>query len=205
MDSRAFDIVLASASPRRRELLQQIGVRCRALPVDIDESPLADEAPTDYVSRLAREKAEAAASLLGDENALPVLGADTIVELQGELLGKPVDSAQAVEMLTRLSGTTHQVHTAVAVVCHGATQQRLQSSQVTFAALIDAQIRAYVDTGEPLDKAGAYGIQGGAAAFIRHLEGSFSSVMGLPLFETAELLAQCGVELVYNNPNSELA
>ncbi len=205
MDSRAFDIVLASASPRRRELLQQIGVRCRALPVDIDESPLADEAPTDYVSRLAREKAEAAASLLGDENALPVLGADTIVELQGELLGKPADSAQAVEMLTRLSGTTHQVHTAVAVVCHGATHQRLQSSRVSFAALTEAQIRAYVDTGEPLDKAGAYGIQGAAAAFICHLEGSFSSVMGLPLFETAELLAQCGVEPVYINHNSELA
>ncbi len=205
MDSRRFDIVLASASPRRRELLRHIGVRCRVRPVDIDESPLADEAPTDYVSRLAREKAEAAASLPGDENALPVLGADTIVELQGELLGKPADSAQAVEMLTRLSGTTHQVHTAVAVVCQGATHQRLQSSRVTFAALTDAQIRAYVDTGEPLDKAGAYGIQGGAAAFIRHLEGSYSSVMGLPLFETAELLAQCGVEPVNNNYNSELA
>ena len=204
MDSRVFDIVLASASPRRRELLQQIGVRCQVMPVDIDESPLADEMPTDYVSRLAREKAEAAASLLGNDH-LPVLGADTIVEWQGALLGKPADSAQAVEMLTRLSGATHQVHTAVAVVCHGATHQRLQSSRVTFAELTEAQIRAYVDTGEPLDKAGAYGIQGGAAAFIRHLEGSFSSVMGLPLFETAELLAQCGVEPVYNNHNSELA
>ena len=204
MDSRVFDIVLASASPRRRELLQQIGVRCQVMPVDIDESPLADEMPTDYVSRLASEKAEAASNLIGNDHP-PVLGADTIVELQGELLGKPADSAQAVEMLTRLSGATHQVHTAVAVVCHGATHQRLQSSRVTFAELTEAQIRAYVDTGEPLDKAGAYGIQGAAAAFIRHLEGSFSSVMGLPLFETAELLAQCGVEPVYNNYNSELA
>ena len=204
MDSRAFDIVLASASPRRRELLQQIGVRCQVMPVDIDESSLANETPTEYVSRLAREKAEAASNLIGNDHP-PVLGADTIVELQGELLGKPADSAQAVEMLTRLSGATHQVHTAVAVVCHGATHQRLQSSRVTFAELTEAQIRAYVDTGEPLDKAGAYGIQGGAAAFIRHLEGSFSSVMGLPLFETAELLAQCGVEPVYNNYNSELA
>ncbi len=204
MDSRVFDIVLASASPRRRELLQQIGVRCQVMPVDIDESSLANETPTDYVSRLAREKAEAASNLIGNDHP-PVLGADTIVELQGELLGKPADSAQAVEMLTRLSGTTHQVHTAVAVVCHGATHQRLHSSRVSFAALTEAQIRAYVDTGEPLDKAGAYGIQGAAAAFIRHLEGSFSSVMGLPLFETAELLSQCGVEPVYNNYNSELA
>ena len=205
MDSRVFDIVLASASPRRRELLQQIGVRCQVMPVDIDESPLADETPADYVSRLAREKAEAAVNLLGSDNPQPVLGADTIVELQGELLGKPADSGQAVEMLTRLSGTTHQVHTAVAMVCHNATHQRLQSSRVTFAALTEAQIRAYVDTGEPLDKAGAYGIQGAAAAFIRHLDGSFSSVMGLPLFETAELLAQCGIEPVNNNYNSELA
>ncbi len=205
MDSRIFDIVLASASPRRRELLQQIGVRSRVLPVDIDESQLAGESPTDYVSRLAMRKASAAAALAECDNRLPVLGADTIVELRGELLGKPADSGQAIEMLTRLSGTTHQVHTAVAVVCHGATHQRLQSSRVTFAMLTAAQIRAYVDTGEPLDKAGAYGIQGGAAAFISHLEGSFSSVMGLPLFETAELLAQCGVDPVNKTHNSEIA
>ena len=196
--AKAFDVVLASASPRRRELLQQIGLRCRVLPVAIDEAQLAGEAPADYVTRLAREKALAASALSECDTSLPVLGADTIVELDGELLGKPADSGQAEAMLARLSGNRHRVHTAVAVICNGEVNTRLQTSRVSFAELGPAQIHAYVASGEPLDKAGAYGIQGGAAAFIRHLEGSFSSVMGLPLYETAALLAHCGVVPKYN-------
>lgn len=191
------DIVLASASPRRTELLAQLGVCCERLPVDIDEAPKTAELPATYVSRLAREKAEAALARLPSQwSALPVLGADTIVELDGELLGKPVDRRHAHEMLTRLSATSHHVHTAVALICHGSIHQCLHRSRVEFGQLDDAMIRRYLDTGEPLDKAGAYGIQGGAAAFIRHLEGSFSSVMGLPLYETAQLLRQCGIDVI---------
>ncbi len=200
------DIVLASASPRRKELLSQIGIGCHILPVDIDESPLSDEPPTDYVRRLARQKAQRCLQILPAElSAMAVLGADTIVELEGELLGKPQDAAHACEMLTRLSGKTHFVHTAVAVCFCDETHVSLSSSRVQFGDVSEQQIMAYIDSGEPMDKAGAYAIQGGAAAFIRHIDGSFSSVMGLPLYETAQLLSRCGIDIQHNNKNDELA
>ena len=199
------DIVLASASPRRLELLQQIGIRCTVHAVEIDESSRQDEPAIDYVSRLARQKAQTCVASLDEELALlPVLAADTIVELDGELLGKPIDSEHAYQMLTRLSGTPHFVHTAVAVCYQNTLRETLNTSRVQFGDLSDAQIREYIISSEPMDKAGAYGIQGRAAAFIKHLDGSFSSVMGLPLYETARLLTECGVEM-NNDINSEFA
>ncbi len=200
------DIVLASASPRRRALLQQIGIRCHCQPVDIDEAAHGWETPVVTVQRLARQKAEAALQRLDSGwHGLPVLAADTVVELDGELLGKPADHEHARWMLTRLSATTHFVHTAVALQCNGELLQALSTSRVTFGELDSAQIERYVGSGEPLDKAGAYGIQGSAAAFIRHLEGSFSAVMGLPLYETAQLLVQCGVDIQHSSFQSETA
>ena len=200
------DIVLASASPRRRELLDQIGIRSHALPVDIDESVLDGETPAQTVQRLAVAKARRAGQRVdGRWRYLPVLGADTVIELDGVLLGKPADAAHARRMLTRLSATTHVVHTAIALLCGERLLQALCSSRVTFGELDAAQIRRYVDSGEPLDKAGGYGIQGSAAAFIRRLEGSYSAVMGLPLYETAQLLAQCGVAVQHQPLQSETA
>lgn len=185
-------IILASASPRRAELLRQINVDFQLLPVDIDETELHEEVAIDYVLRLAREKAEAGAALASARGLdLPVLGADTIVELEGEILGKPRDAGHARDMLQRLSGTAHHVHTAIALVCAGRINVVLNTSVVTFAELSDADIRRYVASGEALDKAGSYAIQGAAAQFIRQLEGSHSGVMGLPLYETAQLLKTC--------------
>lgn len=184
-------LVLASTSPRRRELLAQLGVPFEVLAVAVDERPLPAELAADHVCRLALAKARAGAGER-DPRAC-VLGADTVVVLDGEIFGKPADRDDAVAMLRRLSGRTHAVLSAVARVRGGAHTVRLSESQVTFRALSAAEIAAYCDTGEPLDKAGAYAIQGRAAAFIRHLEGSYSGVMGLPLFETAELLAGAGV------------
>ncbi len=179
-------LVLASTSPRRRELLAQLGVTFEVLAVAVDERPLPAEPAADHVCRLALAKARAGAAQVGSQAC--VLGADTVVVLDGEILGKPADRDDAAAMLRRLSGRTHAVLSAVARVQAGAHLVRLSESQVTFRTLSAAEIVAYCDTGEPLDKAGAYAIQGRAAAFIRHLEGSYSGVMGLPLFETAELL-----------------
>jgi septum formation protein len=190
--TRPPEIILASASPRRAKLLQQIGVRYRVLSVDIDESLRPGEDATAFVMRLAREKAEAGAAqakLLSLD--LPVLGADTIVELDGEILGKPENPAQARAMLTKLSAKTHRVHTAIALVCEGALLTQLSSSVVEFCAMSQLQIEHYVNTGEPLDKAGSYAIQGEAAQFVKSLNGSYSGVMGLPLYETAQLLKSC--------------
>ncbi len=160
--------------------------------VDIDETARAGEAPTDYVMRLASEKAEAGAvraQAVGLD--WPVLGADTIVELDWQVLGKPRDADDAVNILRSLSGRSHHVHTAITIICGGQRHHALCSSDVEFADLEDAVIRAYVATGEPLDKAGAYAVQGRAAQFIRRIHGSYSGVMGLPLFETARLLKAC--------------
>ncbi len=184
-------LVLASTSPRRRELLAQLGVQFEVLAPAVDEQPLPAELATDHVCRLALAKARAAAAEVGSRAC--VLGADTVVVLDGEIFGKPVDRDDAAAMLRRLSGRTHTVLSAVARVQGGAHIVRLSESQVTFRTLSPAEIAAYCDTGEPLDKAGAYAIQGRAAAFVRHLEGSYSGVMGLPLFETADLLAGAGV------------
>ena len=188
-------IVLASASPRRLELLQQIGIRALVHPVDIDESPLSRESPVDLALRLALEKARCCrGDMMQQGTELPVLGSDTVVDIDGEVLGKPADAEQAVAMLTKLSGKTHDVHTAVAVICADEEFSTISTSQVEFAALSVRVIQAYVGTGEPMDKAGAYAIQGIASQFIKSLQGSYSGVMGLPLFETASLLALCDIK-----------
>lgn len=183
-------IYLASASPRRAELLRQLGVEFRVRPADLDESVSPGEAPADYVARTAAEKAHAVSHALSEaERGAAVLGADTIVVRNQQILGKPAGPDAALTMLERLSGTTHEVLSAVTVTDGIKTQSRLSASKVRFRATTPAERAAYCATAEPLDKAGAYGIQGLAAAFIERLEGSYSAVMGLPLFETAELLA----------------
>ncbi|MEN8719031.1 MAG: Maf family protein [Oceanococcaceae bacterium] len=181
----AVDLILASASPRRRELLDQLGWPCRVEPADIDERPGADEAPLAHVERLARAKARVIAAR--DPRAL-VLAADTIVVLDGQILGKPADDADAVRMLRSLSGSTHQVMTGVAVAQSTRTLSEVQTSTVRFRALTEEDIRDYVSSGEPRDKAGAYGIQGPAGRFVEHLSGSYTGVMGLPLCHTERLL-----------------
>lgn len=185
-------LILASASPRRRELLRQIGVSFRAIPAAVDETVLPGEQPGDYVLRVAIEKAATVWRRSG--GSLPVLAADTTVVLDGGILGKPADRAEAVGMLQRLSGRTHQVYSAIALRAGSdCTGDRLSVTRVTFAPLERDWIEAYCDTGDPMDKAGAYGVQGAAAARIVRIEGSFSGVMGLPLFETSELLRSCEV------------
>lgn len=193
-------LILASASPRRAELLSQIGVNHRACPADIDETPLAGESPEHYVERLAREKALAVAA--GHPDNL-VLGSDTTVVLAGEILAKPESDDHASSMLSRLSGQTHQVMTAVALARGSDCQSRVSISEVTFRTLDEPEIRAYVASGEPMDKAGGYGIQGRGGIFVRELKGSYSAVVGLPLQETAELLAQAGCPVWQNWPRSK--
>jgi septum formation protein len=182
-------IYLASASPRRSELLRQIDVTHAVLPVDIDETPRPGEKPAHYALRLAEEKARALWEQLPVAQRRPVLAADTTVALGDEILGKPVDRDDAVRMLGRLSGREHEVHTAVAVLHEGGADARVSTSTVAFRPLTGAEIDWYWRTGEPADKAGAYAVQGHAAIFIRRLAGSYSGVMGLPLYETWELLA----------------
>lgn len=181
-------LVLASASPRRRELLWQIGVAHRIAIAAIDETPGAGESAADCVVRLALAKAKKVWT-----GSLPVLGADTAVVLDGELLGKPRDRHSALAMLERLSGRSHRVLSAVALVDGGASQVRLSDSEVQFRTLGAAECAHYWDSGEPRDKAGGYAIQGLGAVFVSQLRGSYSGVMGLPLFETAALLDAAGV------------
>ena len=198
-------IYLASKSPRRRELLRQIGVEFELLalrndPVrgaDVSEDVHAGEAPVDYVARVAREKGAFAWNMvLSRRQPLrPVLSADTTVTIDGQILGKPANTREAVEMLERLSGRTHEVLTSVAVHGMNIAEQITQVSTVRFAKLTPEQIRAYCASPEPYDKAGGYGIQGAAAVFIEHIEGSHSGIMGLPLFETANLLRKAGYVL----------
>ncbi len=192
--NNAYDIYLASASPRRRELLEQIGIRYRQLVVEVPEEQQLDEVPEMYVLRVALEKARAGRTTLAQDDPTPVLGADTAVVIDGEVLGKPRDRADALSMLARLSGQWHQVMSAVAVVgADGEALSRLSVSAVQFRPVTREEAEAYWETGEPRDKAGGYAIQGRAAVFIERLEGSYSGVMGLPLFETAELLGQFGI------------
>lgn len=191
-------IILASASPRRRELLAQIGVRVRVKAVDIDETQKHNEAVMAYVQRLAMEKAQRGFEIIKNEKRLPVLGADTIVEISGCILGKPENRQQAKKMLLQLSAQIHTVHTSVAIVTQEKSVIDTSSSQVLFKALDDLEIELYLATGEADDKAGSYAIQGVAAQFIKNINGSFSGVMGLPLFETAQLLKQCGVTPLNN-------
>lgn len=191
-----FEIYLASTSPRRRQLLQQIGVRFQQLSIDVREAVAPSESPADYVRRAALDKACAGWDGTGRRRELPVLGADTEVVLDGQVLGKPRDPAHGLELLRRLSGRSHQVLSAVAVVRGARREVRLSVSTVQFRELTDADCRRYWATGEPADKAGAYAIQGRGAIFVRHLEGSYSGVMGLPLYETAVLLGRFGVDVV---------
>jgi len=191
MDPTNPVLCLASVSPRRRELLAQIGVPHVAVGADIDETFLPGETPSNYVTRLAREKALA---IRRTGQQLPVLAADTTVVVDGKVFGKPRDQAEAVQMLGELSGRAHQVLTAVALADLHGVADRLSSSTVFFRNVSQEESVAYWKTGEPRDKAGGYAIQGLGAVFIESLSGSYSGVMGLPLFETAELLRAAGIE-----------
>jgi len=186
-------IFLASGSPRRRDLLRQIGVSFQVIGVELDETARADEAPLAYVARLAEAKAAAGWQRSRSLGNAPVLAADTAVVLDGRILGKPADMENATSMLRELSSRTHEVLTAVAVRTGAGTQLKVSRSMVTFRSIDAAEARDYWETGEPRDKAGAYAIQGYAAVFIADLEGSYSGVMGLPLFETAQLLEAAGI------------
>jgi len=188
--------VLASASPRRRELLDQIGVAYQVVAAEIDESPLPGEDPVAHVLRLARAKAGAVRKIM--DTSLPILGADTVVVQDNSILGKPRDLEQAVDILQRLSGRVHHVMSGVCLDTGRSTRalEAVSISRVVFRPLREEEIIAYWHTGEPGDKAGAYAIQGRGAIFVRRLEGSFSGVMGLPLFETAELLKEAGIEIL---------
>ena len=206
-------VYLASTSPRRRELLDQLGVRYRTLKIDVDETLRVHEAPEDYVLRVALAKARAGWQMLESRGSsatvssvalspaagqsCPVLGADTSVVIENEVLGKPRDREHGLEMLERLSGRSHQVLTAIALIDGAREMTRLSVSTVTFRATVVAERAAYWNTGEPLGKAGGYAIQGRAAMFVTHMEGSFSGVMGLPLYETAEVLNEFGIAVLY--------
>lgn len=193
MSSPAIDLLLASRSPRRAEFLRMLGVAFEPVDVEIDESPLPAEAPATYVRRLACGKARAAFAGC-PARGLPVLAADTTVVLDGAILGKPTDVADACAMLARLAGRPHEVLTGVALIDrHGSRRDTVVSTRVIFRALTSAEIAAYVATGEPADKAGSYGIQGLGGALVSRIEGSYSNVVGLPLAETLELLGAAGV------------
>ena len=191
-------IYLASRSPRRGELLQQIGIRFEVLPSDVDESVHPGEAPEHYVLRLAREKAAVCQQMLAARGLQlrPVLAADTTVCIDCVILGKPAHDAEAAEMLQRMSDRWHAVHTALAVAYGNRIETALSTTQVEVCPLSPESIAAYVASGEPRDKAGSYGIQGLAGSFIRRIEGSYSGVMGLPLYETSELLKKFGIHVL---------
>jgi septum formation protein len=199
-------IYLASKSPRRRELLRQIGVEFELLMLRdngardgaVSEIPHTNEVPAEYVARIAREKAESGWSALQWRKLpqRPVLAADTTVTIDGRILGKPADANEAISMLQSLSGKTHQVLTSVAVMANDKLVQSTQCSDVTFGELSLPMLRAYCAMSEPYDKAGGYGVQGYAAQFIERIAGSYSGIMGLPLFETAQLLQQAGIKIL---------
>ena len=192
-------IILASASPRRRELLDQIGVSYIVCPVDIDETPIAEENPQDYVKRVAAEKSAACIKIV--DSKLPVLAADTSVVIDGKILGKPKNKADAARMLSQLSGKIHSVYSAVSMRRPDALDEQghsliVSETQVKFKNITAKEIQAYWQTGEPEGKAGAYAIQGLASVFVESIEGSFSGVVGLPLFETAALLSKQGIKII---------
>lgn len=206
MPSLEKHIYLASRSARRRDLLKQMGVNFEMLllregagrDADFDESQLANEVPREYVVRVARLKAEAGWLRLEQRRLMrhPVLAGDTTVAFNDTILAKPKDREDAVAMLKQLSGTVHQVYTAVAVKFHDSLQEALSVTEVRLRTLSDDEIRRYVATGDPMDKAGAYGIQGKASMFIESINGSYSGVVGLPMFETSRLLGYFGFQLL---------
>ncbi len=187
------DIILASASPRRAELLDQIGIKYEVQVTDIDESGLLNESAEVLVQRLAIEKSKAVFS-----KELPILGSDTLGVLNNNLLVKPQDFEHAQEMLSQMSGNWHEILSAVAITYQGKTQVRLNKNRVLFRLLSNDEIKAYWNMGEPHDKAGAYAIQGLGASFIQRIEGSYSGIMGLPLFETSQLLAELDINILGN-------
>ncbi len=198
-------IYLASQSPRRRELLRQIGVTHTVVNVDVSEQPHAGESAQEFAVRVALDKARAGWQAIPDRQRRPVLGADTVVVAGGNILGKPRDRDAALSMLRLLSGCTHEVITAVALVADREAV-RISTSSVTFRTVSEAECVAYWETGEPADKAGGYAVQGLAAMFISRLDGSYSGVMGLPLFETALLLNEFGIEMLQESTDlSEIA
>jgi septum formation protein len=186
-------LFLASNSPRRRALLEQIGIRFGIVEIDLDELRLSKEAPESYVLRLALEKARAGRALLSSMHSLPVLAADTAVVIGDRMLGKPANRAEAAAMMRMLSGRTHRVLSGIALVGER-ERQDISISEVRFRAVSAHEASAYWESGEPRDKAGGYAIQGLGALFVAHLRGSYSGVMGLPLFETARLLAEAGID-----------
>ncbi len=188
-------LCLASASPRRSELLRQLGVPHRVAPADIDETLLPGEAPDDYVLRMSREKAGRVFLEAGRSAGLPVLGADTSVVVDDQVLGKPRDAADSRAMLQLLSGRAHRVLSAVTLQTRAGLASRLAATEVRFRPLREHEYAAYWASGEPVDKAGGYAIQGYGASFVESIDGSYSAVMGLPLFETSELLAAAGLPL----------
>ncbi|MFZ2168547.1 MAG: Maf family protein [Methylococcaceae bacterium] len=188
----SVQIILASSSPRRKELLDQIRVNYEIYPVDLDEAPLPNETPLNYVQRLAAEKSAICVSRLATD--IPVLAADTAVILGDVILGKPKNEAHALAMLTQLSGKTHQVYSAISLRGREHSQA-ISITDVTFRRLTKKEILDYLHSGEPLDKAGSYAIQGMGGIFVKSIQGSFSGVVGLPLFETAQLLSRQGIEL----------
>ena len=204
-DTRNPRLYLASRSPRRRELLAQMGILFDTLAFrspprlddDVDETAHEGEVALIYVERVARLKAEHGWRTVEMRRLMPqlVLAADTTLEFQGEIIGKPTDAGDARAILRRLSGQTHRVLTSVAVAFEGRIESAISISDVTFGAISETEIRRYVATGEPMDKAGAYGIQGRAGMFVEHLSGSYSGVMGLPLYETGVLLKRFGFPL----------
>lgn len=196
--SQSAPLVLASASPRRRELLGLLGIPFEVLPAHVDESVRAGESPAHYVERVAADKARAVASR---ESSRLVLAADTTVVLGGEVLGKPESDEQALEMLRRLSGRTHRVMTAMALAGPLEASERVDT-EVTFRSLSDEELRWYVSTGEPRDKAGAYGIQGAGGLFVSRIDGSASNVIGLPMAECAALLSRAGHPLPWKAPGA---
>ena len=203
MSDPDHQIYLASRSPRRRELLSQIGVRFAVLDAQVDETHHPGEHPEDYCLRLALEKARRAHAALSPGDPRPVLGADTVVVVDDRILGKPDGLEASLLMMDALSGRSHRVLTAVALIAADGERTDLSESRVTFRSLTQDECLRYWRTGEPLDKAGGYGIQGLGALFITGLNGSYSGVMGLPLFETGRLLGQAGIELIMHPTPTE--
>ena len=191
-------LYLASSSPRREELLAQMGLDCEVFPASIDESAIHDEAAVDYVCRMAKEKALEVYSKLAIPNAI-VIGGDTCIAFHNQIIGKPVDANDAFQILKRLSATNHEVLSAVSVASNNGVEVALNKTVVTFKELSDQEINQYIDSNEPFGKAGAYAIQGKGAAFIENINGSYSGVMGLPLFELNKLLNQLTSEQKVTN------
>jgi len=186
-------LILASSSPRRKELIEQLGLSPRVVPADIDETPGAAEKTRDYVLRLSLTKATKVADQL-TSGAPVVVGADTVIDFQGQIMGKPASLEQSIDMLCQLSAQTHQVQTGVTVISGSLVESCNVVTEVTLCKLSLAEIRAYWQSGEPRGKAGSYAIQGKGARFVEKISGSYSNVVGLPLYETAKILARCGIE-----------